>query len=343
MVIDGVGVADTVSTLKARLSLAPELSGCAFYTMHGSSYMVDWLTLGDYNVQSRSTIRVLYHDALPGGVGDYFTLHKPSIEDAIAAALPEVMLQEPADPVGVLAQLLTAHSTARAGAPLASVATSHPPPPPPLPPPPLLEIHYKARSQDNRLYPTRKEVDDALTSWGVDYPDYSPEEWTADDVLANDRDLRTGGRWADPPDVKRAGLDQRVSYAANGQATAVLLDDDGMPRNPAGRTGLRGRGLLGKWGPNQAADPIVTRYDPQTQKLQMVAIHRKDTGEWAIPGGMVDDGEVVSATLRRACNIEGDEAREQVAAPQTHTLALNARSRIDHAPLCVCASVEYAV
>ena len=30
-------------------------------------------------------------------------------------------------------------------------------------------------------------------------------------------------------------------------------------RNPAGRTGLTGRGLLGKWGPNHAADPIVTR------------------------------------------------------------------------------------
>ena len=189
---------------------------------------------------------------------------------------------------------------------------------------PLLEIHYKARSQDNPLYPTRQKVDDSLTSWGADYPDYSPEEWTADVVLANDRDLSTGEGWADPPDVKRAGLDQRVSYAANGQATAVLLDGDGMPRNPAGRTGLRGRGLLGKWGPNQAADPIVTRYDPQTQKLQMVAIRRKDTGEWAIPGGMVDDGEVVSATLRRefeeeACNIEGDEAREQVTRPPSNT------------------------
>uniref|UniRef100_A0A493TA46 Uncharacterized protein n=1 Tax=Anas platyrhynchos platyrhynchos TaxID=8840 RepID=A0A493TA46_ANAPP len=30
-------------------------------------------------------------------------------------------------------------------------------------------------------------------------------------------------------------------------------------RNPAGRTGLTGRGLLGRWGPNHAADPIVTR------------------------------------------------------------------------------------
>lgn len=30
-------------------------------------------------------------------------------------------------------------------------------------------------------------------------------------------------------------------------------------RNPVGRTGLKGRGTLGKWGPNHAADPVVTR------------------------------------------------------------------------------------
>lgn len=27
-----------------------------------------------------------------------------------------------------------------------------------------------------------------------------------------------------------------------------------------GRTGMSGRGLLGRFGPNHAADPIVTRY-----------------------------------------------------------------------------------
>ena len=30
-------------------------------------------------------------------------------------------------------------------------------------------------------------------------------------------------------------------------------------RNPIGRTGMSGRGLLGRWGPNHAVDPIVTR------------------------------------------------------------------------------------
>ena len=35
---------------------------------------------------------------------------------------------------------------------------------------------------------------------------------------------------------------------------------NGRPRNPVGRTGITGRGQLGKWGPNHAADPIVTRF-----------------------------------------------------------------------------------
>ena len=38
-----------------------------------------------------------------------------------------------------------------------------------------------------------------------------------------------------------------------------LGKEDLLPRNPIGRTGLRGRGLLGRWGPNHAADPVVTR------------------------------------------------------------------------------------
>uniref|UniRef100_A0A2K6C635 ADP-ribose pyrophosphatase, mitochondrial n=1 Tax=Macaca nemestrina TaxID=9545 RepID=A0A2K6C635_MACNE len=86
---------------------------------------------------------------------------------------------------------------------------------------------------------------------------------------------------------------------------------NGLYENPAGRTGLVGRGLLGRWGPNHAADPIITRWKkdssgnkimhPVSGKhiLQFVAIKRKDCGEWAIPGGMVDPGEKISATLKR--------------------------------------------
>jgi len=70
-----------------------------------------------------------------------------------------------------------------------------------------------------------------------------------------------------------------------------------------GRTGVRGRGLLGRWGPNQAADPILTCWtrdeygniicnkDSKKPILQFLAIERAHEREWAIPGGMVDSGE----------------------------------------------------
>lgn len=74
-----------------------------------------------------------------------------------------------------------------------------------------------------------------------------------------------------------------------------------MPyRNPIGRTGMTGRGLLGKWGPNHAADPIVTRWKKDSKgarvvvngkpRLEFVAIKRRDTGEWALPGVRRDGG-----------------------------------------------------
>lgn len=58
-----------------------------------------------------------------------------------------------------------------------------------------------------------------------------------------------------------------------------------------------GRGLLGRWGPNHAADPVVTRVF--NGALQFVGIHRTDGGGWALPGGMVEPGDTVSATLRK--------------------------------------------
>ena len=90
-----------------------------------------------------------------------------------------------------------------------------------------------------------------------------------------------------------------------------LVDITNRPLNPRGRTGVVGRGVLGKWGPNHAADPVVTRWstaengarkmeeDTGRPVLEFVCIQRRDTGVWAIPGGMVDPGERVSVTVRR--------------------------------------------
>ncbi|XP_036751818.2 ADP-ribose pyrophosphatase, mitochondrial isoform X3 [Manis pentadactyla] len=170
------------------------------------------------------------------------------------------------------------------------------------------ESHSKALTSP---YPgskvQRSQVPNEKVGWLVEWQDYSPVEYTAASVLA-------GPRWADPQ-ISESNFSPKFNEkdgpVERKSQNGLYEIENGRPRNPAGRTGLVGRGLLGRWGPNHAADPIITRWkrDRCGNKvphrisgkniLQFVAIKRKDCGEWAIPGGMVDPGEKISDTLKR--------------------------------------------
>nr|XP_020508902.1 ADP-ribose pyrophosphatase, mitochondrial [Labrus bergylta] len=166
--------------------------------------------------------------------------------------------------------------------------------------------HVKSRCP---LYPGSKLkrflVPDDKVDWSQSLPQYKAVDHTDPSVVKKPA-------WADPEigsfspqfNVVDGGVD-RTSFEGN------YKTEKGKPLNPRGRTGVTGRGLLGRWGPNHAADPIVTRWKvdakgakmnhPVSKRpiLQFVSIKRKDCGEWAIPGGMVDPGEQVSLTLQR--------------------------------------------
>ena len=131
-----------------------------------------------------------------------------------------------------------------------------------------------------------------LKTW-QDLTDYSPEPVeTPAYVLANDRTKVDKG-WADPEKIDVAFLQERKTYENEG---VIVFDDDQRPLNPAGPTGKRGR-LLGKWGPNHAADPLILH--KTKEGWRMLAIERKDTQTWAMPGGMVDEGESIAEALAR--------------------------------------------
>lgn len=167
--------------------------------------------------------------------------------------------------------------------------------------------HEQARSENNPHYRGKRfPVKDDQVSWSVTWEEYKPESFTSQGVLDNGRDQPKGMKWADPPDPKLSyapHMEKRLSFENGG---VILFDTDGYPLNPRGRTGLLGRGLLGAWGPNHAADPIVTRREPLTGTIQVLAIKRNDTGEWALPGGMVKPGESVSATVKKSFNEVGN-------------------------------------
>uniref|UniRef100_A0A5S6Q1W6 Nudix hydrolase domain-containing protein n=1 Tax=Trichuris muris TaxID=70415 RepID=A0A5S6Q1W6_TRIMR len=149
-------------------------------------------------------------------------------------------------------------------------------------------------------------VPDEQVPWEVPYPEYSPPEYNAN-VLKT-------APWADP-DLSNAAfnpkfnsLDGNVDRRSRNGTYKVV---GGRPINPVGRTGLSGRGVLGKWGPNHAVDVIVSRWKRNESGeiernelsgkplLQFLAIVRRDTGEFAIPGGMIDAGENVTEAQQR--------------------------------------------
>lgn len=135
--------------------------------------------------------------------------------------------------------------------------------------------------------------------------EYYPNEYTEPKNIGYTRPV-----WADPQDVSTIKFNQVDGNVNRVSHTGVYsLDTNGRPLCPLGRTGITGRGILGCWGPNHAADPIVTRYKRDSfgiimldqnghQRIEFVAIKRRDNGQWAIPGGMVERGTDVSKTLR---------------------------------------------
>jgi len=167
-------------------------------------------------------------------------------------------------------------------------------------------LHVHAR-EDNPLYPPRLEVPDEKVSWSMPW-DYGPVVFCSELVTANARDSSSAHRWADPeePQLIAKELRERITVIGNMVRTleeAVAFDSAGRPRNPCGRTGLRGQGLLGRWGPNHTADILVTTKDALTGRPLMLTVQCAHGGDWTIPSGMIFDTNSDASLLVRLCTL----------------------------------------
>ncbi len=153
----------------------------------------------------------------------------------------------------------------------------------------------------NTLYSNNLNIDKIGTH--VTYPlrDISnPVPYTADVVRNNAENLSTGNKWADIEDPDINVLGNRITF--HNDIKGIKLKDSSLEYDEENKkfkfpieTGIIGRGLLGRYGPNQAADPIVTRFIDG--KYQVLLITRADCNTKAFPGGMVDPGKDVPFTL----------------------------------------------
>ena len=108
-------------------------------------------------------------------------------------------------------------------------------------------------------YPARFPVPDDLVSWDVPFPKYAPKAFTDVTVREQDSTVVAGG-WADGAVPDRAVIEARGSYELQARRLPFRYDAAGRPLNPRGRTGMSGRGLLGKWGPNHG---LLELLEPQ--------------------------------------------------------------------------------
>jgi len=148
-------------------------------------------------------------------------------------------------------------------------------------------------------YPPRAIAGEPL-EWSDDT--YKPPEFEAG-VLHQ----KVKPAWADAPhiyDIMQVG--ERLSYdMTSNTPTTVLLSCTFDPqtrrfKNPKGKTGIRGRGELGRWGPNHAADVIVTRTTEEGNHMALLCTKKVGDGKSALcwPAGMVEPGHTVPQTLK---------------------------------------------
>ncbi len=156
-------------------------------------------------------------------------------------------------------------------------------------------------------------VRDALKK-GEETASYTPKYVVAPVVLNNawaaGKEPRNS--WADPENI--FDIPQQIEEGRRRPDTTRFSHDkkDGIPQNPFGKTGFIGRGELGLWGPNPAADPVVFRV--RDGQLQVLLVERSgNEGQFAIPGGMVDsrDSSASAAALRKLREKTGLQAVQE--------------------------------
>lgn len=148
-------------------------------------------------------------------------------------------------------------------------------------------------------YPERAEIGADAHDW-LD-PKYAPRAHTDDLIIDPNKPS-----WADDVHIPFLNMLERKTIDRNGNVSniaACTLYDFGTSRflNPRGKTGITGRGMLGQWGANWAADVIVTKYDAADKLCILLCEKQLGDGvsDLCFPAGIVEPGELVPETLRR--------------------------------------------
>ncbi|XP_032721096.1 transient receptor potential cation channel subfamily M member 2 isoform X1 [Lontra canadensis] len=171
--------------------------------------------------------------------------------------------------------------------------------------------HVNAR---HLLYPhshvTRFPVPNEKVPWETEFLIYDPPFYTDD---------RKDNGLVDPVGNAPEAL-AGISYNAVDGPTdrrsfhGLYVVQDGLPLNPMGRTGLRGRGSLCRFGPNHTLQPVITRWRRNQdgaicrkgikKMLEVLVVRPPRSESWALPGGSREPGEILPRKLKQVLRRE---------------------------------------
>ncbi|CAN7993898.1 unnamed protein product [Ixodes hexagonus] len=174
-------------------------------------------------------------------------------------------------------------------------------------------LHYISRQSP---YPGTKiqrfPVPDKYVPWEVMWLDYEPVAYTRpraqfpgplqiyvdEDILLTKENVQSLPtlKW-NCTSVSPAGISiDRKSWIddSDGANIIYMLESEGVPRNPAGRTGLKGKGALPRWGPNHYVLFVISRWEPksrtslsQSRGLEIALMRIFRTDQFVLPGDFV--------------------------------------------------------
>jgi ADP-ribose pyrophosphatase len=153
------------------------------------------------------------------------------------------------------------------------------------------DFHLKIRAERPASYPPRQRISIDEAPWMLDCEGYDPPYHVDPSVLESDRD-KTDGGWADPEGFAPVREIPRIR-------SSKYKDGDGKPRNPRGRTGLAGRGLLGLWGANLSVAALVVRTNPDSGNLEVLLGGREGSSGLEVLKGFVLPDEKAEDALHR--------------------------------------------
>jgi ADP-ribose pyrophosphatase len=151
------------------------------------------------------------------------------------------------------------------------------------------DFHLKIRAERPSSYPQRLRLSIDEAPWILECPDYDPP-YHVDPLVVESAGEPEAARWADPEDF---------ALVAESRAGASKYHDElGRPLNPRGRTGLAGRGRLGRWGANPSVMGVVTRR-LKGEAVELLLGRKPKRETFALPKGFVLPQESPGETLAR--------------------------------------------